>query len=298
MRSVDLRELYYFMVLAEELNFARAANRLYLDRSGLSKAMQRVESSLGVSLITRDEGHLKLTAAGVALNERGEEVLDAFERLKTIAAAVHSGATGALAVGTSPGARHHLVSPIMRRFARSSPEVHIVRREQVATDIAEDLLHGTLDVGIAAGVPAVDGLARETLRQMELHALVASSHPLAKHSSIELADLRGERLLLSSEEARGGWLREIFASAGFLPEFVHDVMDYDEDLHGVRRGDCVRLSVRTFAHAPPPDVVVLALEPKVKLPVEIVWRAQEPPPTLMRFVALARQTAVELGWVA
>jgi DNA-binding transcriptional LysR family regulator len=298
--AVDLRGLQYFVVLAEELNFGRAAERLYLDRSGLSRAVRRLEESLGVELLSRDAGELELTPAGATLLEHARDVLRAFDRIRVVADAAHTGVTGVLTVSTCPLVRYQLISPILKRFALACPEVHVVRREQLSASIVEDVLMGVLDVGVAVYVSDASGLAREPLKDLELHVLVASSHPLAARDRVTLAELRRERLLnapLGFDDHQSANGESAFDAGELASLYAHETLAYDEDLSGVRNGDGLLLSARTFPGGPPPGVAVLGIDPVSTLRVELISREDEPAPTVARFLELARQTSGELSWM-
>jgi DNA-binding transcriptional LysR family regulator len=297
---MDLRELRYFVALAEERHFGRAAERLYIAQSGLSKAISRAEQELGVELFARTRRHVELTAAGEALLERAYDVLKAFEEVRATAESARMGLAGKLSLATSPVARYHLAPAILDRFAAACPEVHIVRREQLAGEVIEEILAGTLDVGIAFCAPRHERLRYEPLKDVELRVLLASSHPLAARGRVALSELRSERFLIAAESPIAGAaarLEPFFEVAGFEPQYVRSTVAYDEDLQGVLRGEGVVLSARTFLGDPPPGIVALGLEPHATLPLGLVRRAREAPSAiLLRFVELAREVAAEQGW--
>ena len=296
---MDLRELRYFVALAEEQHFGRAAERLYIAQSGLSRAIQRAEEELGVELFTRTRRHVELTAAGAALLERTRDVLSSFEEVRSIAEAARAGMVGTLTAATSPAARYQVAPPILKCFASSCADVRLIHREQLAGEIVEDLLTGAVDVGIAFCAPLRDGLEYELLRDVELRVLVSSSHPLAGRGRVALSELRDERFLIPAEVLASGSaarVETIFHVAGFQPRYVQHIVDHDEDLHGVSRGEGVVLSGRTFLGDFPPGIAVLQLEPRATLPLELVRRAGELPPIQARFIEIARQASAERGW--
>jgi DNA-binding transcriptional LysR family regulator len=296
---MDLRELRYFVALAEERHFGRAAERLYIAQSGLSRAIRRAEEELGVALFSRTRRHVELTAAGTALLEYAPGVLRTFEEVRAVAEAARAGLVGTLSVATSPVARYQVAPALLRRFASAYPDVRLVRREQPAGGIVEDLLAGALDVGIAFCAPPREGVRREPLQDVELRVLVSGAHPLAGRGRVALSELRGERFLIHTESLASGsaaLVDPIFRAAGFQPTYVPDVVDHDEDLHGVLRGDRVVLSARTFLGGPPPGIAILGLDPPATLPLELLRGAGEPTAILARFIELARQVGVERGW--
>lgn len=291
------------MVLAEERHFARAAERLFIAPSGLSKAISRAEEQLGVELFTRAHRRVELTPAGAALLERVHDVLRAFDDVRATADAARAGMVGTLTLATSPVARYHVAPPILERLAAACPDVRLVRREQLAGAIVDDLLAGALDAAIAFCAPPRDELLYEPLQDMELRVLLATAHPLAARECIPLAELRHERFLMPADMlARGSpaRLRPFFAAAGFEPRYVTDNLAYDEDLHGVRRREGVVLSARTFLGQPPPGIAQLGLDPPAFLPLELVRRREdreeEPSAIVGRLVELAHLVAAEQGW--
>jgi DNA-binding transcriptional LysR family regulator len=298
---MDLRELRYFVVLAEERHFGRAAERLYIAQSGLSKAIRHAEEGLGVELFTRSPRQVQLTAAGDALLERAYEVLRSFEEVRATAEAARAGMVGTLSLATSPVARYEVAPAILERFTSACPEVRLVRREQLAGSILEDILARELDLGLAFCTPPRRGLRYEALFDVELRVLVADTHPLAAGDAVALSQLRSEQILISPVDPASGSrarMAPLFAAAGFAPRYVHGTLAYDEDLQEVRRGEGVVLSARTFLDGQPPaGIAALSLEPRALLPLGIVRRARQAPSAIvLRFLEIAREVAREQGW--
>jgi DNA-binding transcriptional LysR family regulator len=298
---MDFRELRYFVALAEEQHFGRAAERLFIAQSGLSRAIRRSEDELGVALFARTRRHVELTAAGAALLERVYDVLNGFEGVRSTAEAARAGMVGTLTVATSAVARYQVAFPIFERFAGRCADIHLIHREQLAGEIVDDLLADALDLGIAFCTPPHTALVVEPLREVEMRVLISSSHPLAARGQIALAELRDERFLIQAEVIASGSIarvQPIFQAAGFQPKFVRHVVDHDEDFQGVSCGEGVVLSGRTFLGDYPPGVSALRLQPPTTLPLELVRRAGEPSAIEARFIEIVRQVAIEQGWRA
>jgi DNA-binding transcriptional LysR family regulator len=310
-------------VLAEERHFARAAERLFIAPSGLSKAISRAEEGLGVELFARSSRRVDLTPAGEALLERVHDVLGAFDAVRATAEAARAGMVGTLSIATSPVARYHVAPPILERFTEECPAVRLVRREQLAGEIVDDLLAGALDAGIAYCAPPRDGLRYEPLHDMELRVLLSSAHPLAACGRVTLWELRHEHFLIPAQMLACGSaarVEPIFRAAGFEPDYLTDTLVYDEDLHGVRSRAGIVLSARTFLGPPPPGIAVLALDPPAFLPLELVRREPQggraergeedgdgdgegdveredgPSPIVRRLIEIARLVGAEQGW--
>jgi DNA-binding transcriptional LysR family regulator len=273
---MHLRELRYFEALAEERHFGRAASRLFIAQSGLSRAVQRLEQELDVELFVRNHRQVQLTAAGEALYARTTEVLQMFDDVLATADDVRTGCVGTLVVATSQAARYH-VTEIFRRFSAAHQGVRLVRHEAVVEVMLDDLLAGRLDIAICFAPPRRDGLAYEQLGDVELRVLLPSGHTLARSDTVELTDLRGARILvppLSASEAGASSLSRLLSNAGIEPNDVQVSLDFDEDLQWVREGEGVVLSARGFLGGPPPGIVSLPLTPATTIPLQIVCRAQ------------------------
>lgn len=296
---IELRELRYFVALAEERHFGRAAKRLYIAQSGLSKAIIRTESELGVALFTRTSHTVELTDAGAALLARAHGVLAGFEALHLSVEAARTGHAGSLSVAITPVVRHHTAPAIFARFIANHPDVRLDRRELISTNVVDDLAAGELDLGITVCPPVREGLCYERIKDTSLRLLISSSHPLARRSAVALGELSQERFLMSGAAARPEVqtrLAPLFALAGFRPRWLRERVDYDDDLHMVREARGVRLSARSFLNGAPPGISVLELDPSASLPVQVVWRDQAPSPIVSRFLENVRRVAREEGW--
>ncbi len=196
MADLETRELEYFVAVAEELHFGRAATRLSIAQPALSKAIQRVETRLGVPLLTRSSRHVALTPAGEALLHHGRHALNA----------VSAAAEGARRAGDADGAEQlrlvikpggdaNLLSGILAAYA-GQPDA---RRVDVvfggATDRADHLRDGRADVALLyAPFDDLAGLASETLLVEGRVAVLPRDHRLAARTELRLADLEGDTL--------------------------------------------------------------------------------------------------------
>lgn len=274
---MDVRELRYFVALAEERHFGRAAERLYIAQSGLSRAIRRVEDELGLELFSRTPHEVELTDAGTALLERAYGVLSDFEEVQAVAGAARLGLVGTLSLASSPAARYTVLPGLLGSFGEAFPDVRVVRREQLGATIVQELLAGALDVGIACGAPAVAGLRRTVLHELELCLLLAAEDRLAlAGEAVELARLGQAPLLLDSE---------IAASPGLRPG--PEVVDHDAGLRRVLEGEGALLSARTFLGGAPSGVALVDLDPPVTVALELLYRDEPPGAILARFLGVA-----------
>ena len=193
--NTDLRQLRYFVAVAEELNFTRAAVRLHMTQQPLSAAIQRMESELGVTLFHRTTRRVELTDAGNALLEPARTAIRAVDDAFATARAAGSGIAGELQFGLSTGARYGL-EPLFAALDQRFPAVHLQTRHDSAVPLLAALRAGRLDVAVtfAAQIPA--DLEHRLLKNEPGVLAVAADHPVAGRHSIRLSELRDETFAL------------------------------------------------------------------------------------------------------
>jgi DNA-binding transcriptional LysR family regulator len=296
-RLLEARELRYFVVLAEELHFAGAAQRLTVAAPVLSRAIRRIEADLGVALFRRDTHTVELTDAGAALLPSARAALAGFdEALVAVRQAARLELEGVLNVGASPLMRHRLAPAVFERFAALCPAVRVQRREELSGPLVQELIAHRIDVALAFCPPRHHGLVYQPIRDAELAVLLASSHPLASRSSVSLSALDGEQLLVPSVLAAPDLRRrldELFAARGLRPAYAPRAIDHDEEMTAVAHGLGVALISRFCFEVAPPGTALLALRPPPALDFELVRRAGPPSPALARFVEAVEDVAAE-----
>jgi DNA-binding transcriptional LysR family regulator len=191
--EVELRHIRYFVAVAEERNFTRAAAKLNVAQSPVSHQVRQLEREIGVKLLNRSTRSVALTYAGEVFYERVRQILvdsqDAVEAARKAA----RGELGALAVGFTGSATYELLPTLVRAYADRHPDVRLeVFSDMVTPRQVEQLLDGRLGVGILRTPVTTSGLVVETLRHEPVVALLASRHPATVHRELDLAELRDE----------------------------------------------------------------------------------------------------------
>jgi DNA-binding transcriptional LysR family regulator len=194
MIELQTRELEYFIAVADELHFGRAAVRLSIAQPALSKAIQRIETRLGVPLFVRSSRHVELTPAGAALQEHGRHALNA------VSAAVRNArragdAQARLRLVLKPGGDAGLLSPLLAEYAHQPDARQVDIVFSGPADRSDFLLDGRADVGLLyAPFDDLAGLDHEILLTEDRVVIVPSGHRLAGRPTVTLADLAGETL--------------------------------------------------------------------------------------------------------
>jgi DNA-binding transcriptional LysR family regulator len=296
----NLRQLRYFVAVAEELNFTRAAERLHLAQPPLSAAIRQLEEQLGVTLLKRTTRHVELTPAGKLLLEKGQKLLIDADEVFSAVRDVERTPVGRLDVGVSPTARFGLAAKLFGACATEAAGVMLYPREDTTGVLLRDLQAGRLDLVVAFCAPPDDALERERLRDEPAVLHVDASHRLASRNSVALQELRDESVIVAGGPDSPGYTAtvvELCRSAGFEPNTVPDPYP-DLGLQAIREGVGVVIYVRTaFA----PDLegsAFVPIIPTITLPFDMVWRRGINSGALDAALGVARKLRDREDWLA
>jgi DNA-binding transcriptional LysR family regulator len=176
---MELRQLNYFVAIAEEQSFTRAAERLWIAQPGLSTQIRRLESELGVRLFERRPRGVDLTDTGELFLERARKAVAAAELARSTGDDVRAGLVGTLRLGTVTGAGWPLASELLARFARENPEVELTVVESYAGTLLRDLHDGRLDAVLAPSMFASTEFLRVPVGETPWLVLAGPDHRLA-----------------------------------------------------------------------------------------------------------------------
>jgi len=223
---MELRQLRYFVTLAEELHFGRAAAREHIVQSALSQRLQRLERELGVTLMDRTTHHVRLTAAGAVFLIDARQILAHVERA-TVAAQRASRSRPSLRVGVVD-ASYDSMTLILHEVQRQYTDLEIHQVEVGVPEQFQRLVDGRLDVGIGRASLAPPAVASELFRLDPLGVLVAEDHAFAALSDVPVATLAAEPMLLSEEDRApefNQFVIELCRSVGFIPTLYRGTVD-------------------------------------------------------------------------
>lgn len=222
--NMELRHLRYFVAVAEELHFGRAAERLRMAQPPLSLQIQALENELQARLFDRSHRRVALTEAGRAFLKDVRAILATVEEAKRHAGQIARGAAGRLEIGfTGSATFNRRMPPLLARFRREWPDVTLMLRQMTTAEQLEALSDGRLDIGFAR--PAMSELSQRRLvvsRALREPLLVAlsSDHRLARRGRIRFSALKDEPFIMPSRHTSAGFydkVMEMCAGAGFVP---------------------------------------------------------------------------------
>jgi DNA-binding transcriptional LysR family regulator len=199
---MELRQIEYFVAVAEDLHFGRAAERLHIGQPAVSQQLRRLERELGADLFDRSPRHVRLTAAGASLLPEAREVLAAVARARAAVAAVPARRASILRIGTSTGLGEHL-ERLLDELARLAPDVGVELTAAPVADRLDQVADGQLDAAFVRGPVQDDGrgLRAVALWRDPLVAALPARHSLASRNYVTFADLAALPLRLTSRGA-------------------------------------------------------------------------------------------------
>ena len=230
---MELRHLRYFLAVAEELHFHRAATRLHISQPPLSQQIRALERELGVTLLERNRRRVALTAAGEAFRDDTRAILAAVDRASERAQNIARGSIGTLSIGFVGSAMFSPTLPdILREFRSSRPDVELVLRELPTVVQLQALVGGELDVGVIRGPIAASELDPQlelmTIQRERLVAALPADHPLAARRRLRAADLRGETFVILARREAPGLFASLSAAMGEVGGVPDDVLEVAE----------------------------------------------------------------------
>jgi DNA-binding transcriptional LysR family regulator len=282
----ELRHLRYFLAVAEELSFARAADRLHMAPSPLSAAIRQLEAELGVDLFVRTTRHVELTDAGRRLLADGAGALAAVDAAFADAARAGRGILGTLRIGLSTITRHELRPALLARLRERAPAIAADVTESTTGALVRELIGRRLDVALTFCLAPTAGVSRRTYSQERMHVLMRRGHRFAGADAVRLEQLAGDRFVVPAEELNPGFnrrLRALCGEHGFEPATSVASVIWDDD-EWPAGDDVVTLVSDRWARHVSDRMRTVTLEPELRLPVEIVWREDDDSPLLKTFL--------------
>ncbi|MFC5525956.1 LysR substrate-binding domain-containing protein [Rhodanobacter ginsengisoli] len=300
----DFRQLRYFIAVAEELSFTRAALRLHLSQPPLSQQIQALERDLGVRLLERTKRHVELTEPGRVFLEQARQILARADEARSQVVAAAAGYSGQLRLAYTASVSFHPALPqTLLRFGQIAPNVRLKLSEMYTEPQFASLLADEIDVGFVRNEPIHSQDARNlrlsVIDREPLLLALPAGHPLASRSSLHLADVAGDAFVSQPRELAATLydrLVTLATNAGFQPAIVQHAQQINGLLALVAAGlglALVPASMRTVRLA---GVSYVPLDdPDAYMLLAIACRTDHHSPALQQFLATVTETAVAPG---
>ncbi|WP_075257956.1 LysR family transcriptional regulator [Herbaspirillum camelliae] len=206
---MELRHLRCFLVLAEELHFTRAAERLHIEQPPLSRAIKELEEEIGVILFDRDRRGTQLTPAGAAFLHDVRRLFTVLEQAQENVKAVAAGLRGCLRIAISDGSVDWRLSSFLAHCREEEPEIEVRLSEVPLAEQLRGLRSGDFTIGLAHTADVGEGIVTEPIWQDPLMIAVPARHELLAHKAIPLHKLNGHPLILCDPQVCEGYYREL-----------------------------------------------------------------------------------------
>lgn len=291
---MELRHLRYFVMLAEELHFGRAAQRLAITQSPLSFNIRCLEEELGVRLFDRNNKRVKLTPAGSAFAPEAKRILEQAARASELARAIADGSVGRIEIGFTGSMVYRGASETVSAFCARYPAIEVTLRELSTAEQLEQLAHGLLDAAFVNAPAVPEGLAGEALPPESFVCCLPLEHPLAHATSISLSSLSRENFVMFARDvapANYDNVISICAEAGFLPRTRFAVRQWLTITALVANGFGVALVPESLARIQIAGACFVPLRARhARSSAWFLWNPERLTPALEQFIATVRHT--------
>lgn len=291
--DATLRQLRYFVALAEELHFGKAASKLGIAQPSLTRQIQLLEQIVGATLIERTPRAVSLTPAGVSFLPQARATLQHHDRSVETARNVSARRSDSLAIGFECCAPYHDFPEVVKQFMASYPRTRLSSFVLSGSEQAEALARNRIDVGFIHP-PVPDNPAFTFDKVGEEHFVVAlpSAHRLAPRKSVPCSELAGEKFALYPRSLAPGCydaVQQICRAAGFAPEIVHESNEISVSLSLIATSGVVTLLPECVRRRRAPGVIFRDIEGSVTtVTCGFLRRAGEAAPPVERFLKLWR----------
>ncbi len=290
--GVDIRRLRYFLAVAEELHFGRAAERLHIAQPALSRQIASLENAIGALLFDRTRSHIHLTAAGEALLPRARDILARVADAARVARRAAEGTVGVIQIGFVGSSTFSILPSILGAFRASHAEVELVLHAMNTAELKGALIDRSIDVAFAR--PGIDDpeIVNETVYREPLIVAMSESDPLAAQTHVRLADLAARPFILYPRHPRPSFadtILKICREEGFSPDVAQETMEIQTALSLVSVGAGVSLVPEATSEAQLHGVAyrpILGSAPETQL--SLAYRRDNRSAVTASFCALVR----------
>jgi DNA-binding transcriptional LysR family regulator len=298
---MDLRHLRYFVAVANELHFTRAAKALHIAQPALSKQIRDLEEELGVTLLIRSGRRITLSDAGQLFYEKAKQILRATESAVVETRCVQRGEAGKIAIGFFEQTAYTLLPPILRAYRQRFPEVDVQLRWYLVTEQTDALARGDIDVAfirtITSGDQFVDGaeeLARCTLHREQIVLAIPTNHHFGARDGVKIKECANETFVGYTERFAPdfyGMIMRLCAIQGFSPKISLEVGQTYTLLGLVSAGVGVAFVPASAQKMKFEGVIFKQLEDELPdIEIFLAWPQNKPSAQLAAFVRIAQET--------
>ncbi|MDZ7967299.1 MAG: LysR family transcriptional regulator [Nostoc sp. DedSLP03] len=295
---MELRHLRYFVILAEELHFGRAAERLHIAQPPLSQQIRQLERELGFELFHRTKRNVQLTEAGHVFLCEVQQIFRQLQQAIQVGQQTSRGEIGQLVVGFVSSATYNILPTILRSFRSCVPSVSLELHELTTDQQLEWLREGRMDVGFVRPPVDENRFSWEIIFQESLMVALPEAHLLANESDVCLTSLANEPFILFPRILAPGLYDLIISlcqQAGFSPNVAQEAIQMQTIVSLVAAEMGVAIVPASLQNMQRTGVVYKSVQESTsKVGIAMIWRKNETSPTVQKLVEIVRQVANQL----
>lgn len=290
---MELRHLRYFIAVAEELHFGRAADRLHIAQPPLSQQIRQLEAELGFQLFHRTKRSVALTEAGRIFLAESQRLFRQLEQAIQVGRKTSRGEMGQLVIGFVGSAAYNILPIVLKQFRKRCPSVDLALHELTTDQQLQWLREGRLDVGFLRP-PVVDrALCATTVVQEPLAVALPEAHRLADQPQVALRSIASESFILFPRSLAPGLYDQIISlcqQAGFSPKVVQEAIQMQTIVSLVAAEIGIAIVPISLHNLQRTGVVYRVLqEPTPKATIAAVWKPDDASPTVQQFLEVVQQ---------
>lgn len=292
--AIDLRQFRYFLAVSEELNFGRAAARLYISQPPLSRQIRQLENQLGVELFLRTRTGVSLTKAGTAFLPEARRTLAQAAKAVAAAKAARDGESGQFVVGYTTVFDRSAIPDVFEPLQQRFPGQRISTKGKHSISLVRDIKNGTMDAAFIGLHTEAKGLKVETLLEEPVMVALPSSHPLARKRRIGFDDLRDELIFRFERRLNPGFYdhcQAFFEQIDFRPRTIPEPDDHHILLGLIAEGQGIAFISASLQNVRRQGVVFRPLKEearKLTSGIAVAYSESNPSSVLAHFLALVR----------
>jgi len=291
---MELRQLRYFVAVAEDLHFGHAAQRLRIAQPALSRQIQALEKELLVQLLFRNRRRVQITPAGQIFLDRSRLILARADEAVLAAQRAGRDISGTLNLGFVGSATYDVLPGVLRDFRRATPHVDMTLSEMTAHAQLDALSEKRIDIGFLRLPAKTAGLVFRTIAREPLYVALPSSHRMAQQPALRLSALAGEPFVLYPDHPRPSWTEFVIGlceKVGFRPIVVQRTVEIQTTISLVAAGIGISIVPKCIGNIVRKDVVFRRLAGiRTRTELLVAYRERDPSPVVQMFLKVLWQS--------
>lgn len=294
---MEFRQLQYFLGVASELHFSRAAEKLFIAQPALSRQIQQLEENLGVLLFERDKRNVKLTPAGEYLQDEARQILSQLENISKRTQQIHKGESGEIKIGHPGSAIYSVIPPILTSLRTNFPEIKAKLSEVLEDDLFGNLKNYQIDVGFIREPFVNKNIVSKKIFEESFALVLPENHWISKENFTSLAQVKYEPFVLPPRYAGSAYydlLVRMCEREGFTPNVSHESNYGATILRLVEHNLGVSLMPISYKFSSAMRVKFIELtDIPERTQLSIAWRKNDINPVLMNFLKAAESVVFD-----